>query len=205
MAGHMTRLPLLLLAAVTTLACACTTVRVTPTARSSIEQRLLVRSLEHAADRIALEPLLGQAVRVQLLALTGDQGFAEEFLRTRLQARGVRIVRGGDAADLTVQFFAAALAVDTAETFLGIPATFQVPVLAVPLPEIALFKWERSQGRVELQQYTYDRDGRLLERQPDTAGEARWNRFTILVVVSFRVTELKDAPAPEPTSSPEDK
>lgn len=190
----MIRAPLLLLATLATLACACTTVRVTPTARSSVEQRLLVRSLEHAADRIALEPLRGQAVRVQLRALTGDQAFAEEFLKTRLEARGVRMARPGDPAELTLQFFAAALAVDTAETFLGIPAASQVPVLAMPLPEIALFKWERSQGRVELQHYAYDRDGRLLERRPDTVGEARWNRFTILIVISFRVTELKDVP-----------
>jgi len=99
-----------------------------------------------------------------------------------------------------VQFFAAALAVDTAETFLGIPAATQVPVLAIPLPELALFKWERSQGRVELQHYTYDGDGRLLERRPDTVGEARWNRFTILIVINFRVSELKDTPEPARTS-----
>jgi hypothetical protein len=188
----MLRGSLLGLLAVSVLASACTTVRVTATSRSSVEQRLLVRSLERAAERLTVAPLFGHAVRVQLFALTGDQAFAEEFLRTRLEARGVRMALASEPADIVVRVFAGALAVDTADTLLGIPASFQVPVLAVALPEIALFKWERSRGHSEVQLYTYDAEGRFLERLPDALGEAKWNRFTILIVITFTVSDLDD-------------
>jgi hypothetical protein len=46
---------------------------------------------------------------------------------------------------VTLRVFATALAVDTADSLVGVPA-MQVPVLAFPIPEIALFKWERSRG-----------------------------------------------------------
>jgi hypothetical protein len=189
---------LALLVTASVLASACTTVRVTATGRSSIEQRLLVRSLERAVTRLTMAPLSGKSARVQLFALTGDQAFAEEFLRARLEARGVRVVRAAEPADVVVRVFAGALAVDTAATLIGIPAISQVPVLAVPLPEIALFKWERSRGHAEVQLYTYDAEGRFLDRLPDALGEAKWNRFTILIVINFTVTDLDDPPQAQP-------
>jgi hypothetical protein len=100
-------------------------------------------------------------------------------------------------ADLTLQVFATALAVDTADTLLGVPS-MQVPVLAVPIPEIALFKWERSRGHAELQLYTYDRAGALITQLPDSLGEAKYDRFTILILISFAVSDLDERPdAPE--------
>jgi hypothetical protein len=173
----------------------CTTVRVTATTRSSIEQRLITRALERAAARLDVRPLRDRVVGLELYTLTADQGFAREFFRARLEARGIRIARGADA-DVTLQVFAAALAVDTAETLLGLPA-MQTPVLAVPIPEIALFKWERSRGHAEVQSYLYDPGGRLIERVSDALGEATWDRFTILIFVSFAITDI-DRPPPEP-------
>jgi hypothetical protein len=93
-------------------------------------------------------------VRIELDALTSDQTFAREFVRARLEARGIRVA-GGPDADVTLQVFAAALAVDTVvETLFGLPA-LQAPVLAVPIPEIALFQsaiasaaaWPERDGR----------------------------------------------------------
>lgn len=186
----------LLLLAVAGVCTACTTARVTATERSSIEQRLLVRSLERAAVRFDTAPLSGQRVKIELFTLTKDAFFAREFLRARLEARGVRFVGPGDEADVTIQMFAAALAVDTADTLVGLPA-MQAPVLAVPIPEIALFKLERSRGHAEIQTYTYDRSGRLIDRLRDAKGEARYNRVTLLIFISFALTDIDDPP-PEP-------
>ena len=183
----------LLLLAVGGVSTACTTTRVTATERSSIEQRLLVRSLERAAVRLDTASLAGQRVKIDLFTLTNDAFFAREFLRARLETRGVRFVGPGDEADVTIQMFAAALAVDTADTLLGIPA-MQAPVLAVPIPEIALFKLERSRGHAEMQTYTYDSSGRLITRLGDTKGEARYNRVTLLIFISFAVTDIDDPP-----------
>jgi hypothetical protein len=142
------------------LSTACTTVRITGTQRSSVEQRLLVRSLERAAARLDKRPFLGRRVRV----------------------------------DLTLQVFATALAVDTADTLFGVPS-MQVPVLAVPIPEIALFKWERSRGHAEIQLYTYDQTGALITQLPDALGEAKYDRYTILILISFSASDLDEPPA----------
>lgn len=181
--------------AVALLLSGCTTVRVTATTRSSIEQRLLVRSLERAAARLDTRLLAGRAVKLELFALTADQAFAREFLRTRLETRGLRMAAAGADADVTLQVFAAALAVDTAETLFGLPA-MQAPVLAVPIPELALFKWERSRGHVEVQSYVYDGDGRLVAHVPDALGETKYDRFTVLIFINFTVTDLDDPPPP---------
>ena len=173
----------------------CTTVRVTGTERSSIEQRLIVRSLERAAARLDITPLVGRSVRLELFTLTKDERFAREFLRTRLEGRGLHIV-SASPADLTLQVFTSALAVDTADTLLGLPA-MQAPVLAIPIPEIALFKWERSRGHAELQSYVYDMAGRLLGHVHDVLGQAKWDRFKILIFISFTITDIDKRP-PEP-------
>jgi hypothetical protein len=180
-------------ATVLAVSAACTTVRLTATARSSVEQRLLVRSLERAAAHLDMGPLLGRLVRIELFGLTSDHVFARDFFRARLEERGLRVTSGDDA-DVTLQVFAAALAVDTSDTLLGIPS-MQVPVIGVPIPEIALFKWERSRGHAEVQLYTYDAAGRLVSRLPDALGEAKYHRFTILIFVSFSVSDLDKTPA----------
>jgi YD repeat-containing protein len=187
--------PLLVIVAVslTALSAGCTTARVTATERSSVEQRLLVRSLERAAVRFDTAPLMGHRVRIDLFTLTKDQLFAREFLRARLESRGVRFAGPGDDADVTIQVFTAALAVDTADTLVGLPA-MQAPILAVPIPEIALFKLERSRGHAEVQTYTYDGTGRLITRLRDAKGEARYNRVTLLIFISFAVTDIDKQP-----------
>jgi hypothetical protein len=192
MAGRRRALAIVALAA-GVLGAGCTTVRVTATERSSIEQRLLVRSLERAAARLDIAPLVGRLVRIELFSLTKDQAFAREFLRVRLEARGLRVASGADA-DLTLQVFTAALAVDTADTLVGLPA-MQAPVLAVPIPEIALFKLERSRGHAELQSYVFDASGQLLGQVHDVLGQAKWHRFTILIFISFVVTDIDKGPS----------
>jgi len=180
------------------LATACTTARATATPRSSIEQRLLVRSLERAAIRLDTSSLVGQRVRLELFTLTSDAHFAREFMRARLETRGVRFAGPGEEADVSIQVFAAALAVDTADTLVGLPA-MQAPVLAVPIPEIALFKLERSRGHAEVQTYVYDSSGRLLTRLRDAKGEARFDRITVLIFIGFTRTDI-DVP-PERTKA----
>ena len=92
-----------------------------------------------------------------------------------------------------IQLFTAALAVDSADTLIGLPA-MQAPILAVPIPEIALFKLERSRGRAEVQTYTYDGAGRLMARLGDVKGEARYDRFTLLIFISFTRTDIDEPP-----------
>lgn len=172
----------------------CSARQVTLTERSGIEQELLVRSLERAVARLDLARLRDRRVVLELFALTGDQAFAREFLATGLEARGVRVVGDGEAADLRLRVFASILGVDKGETLLGIPAV-QVPVVGVPFPEIALFKWVRHRGLVEVQMYAFDpATGRFVGRIPDGVGRAKFDQFTVLFVISFTVSDLDERP-----------
>jgi hypothetical protein len=53
--------------------------RVTSTSRSSIEQRLLVRSVERAFSHLSTERLKGKAVALDVYGLTGDRDFVKEL------------------------------------------------------------------------------------------------------------------------------
>lgn len=172
----------------------CTTVKVTGTLRSSVEQRLMVRSLERAVADMDTVPFEAKRIRVRLYGLTTDQAFAEQFVATRLTLRGVQVVRDGDPVDMVVRMFATALAVDNDSTLLGLPA-MQAPVLGVPTPEIALFKLERSRGHAEVQLYAYDDEGRFLRPMPSAFGQAKYQRYTILIVISFSVDRDLGKPA----------
>ena len=86
------------------------------------------------------------------------------------------------------------LGVDRGETLVGIPALL-APVVNLPTPEIALFKWVRDRGHSQVQIFASDaRSGRFLDVAPAGVGRAKYDEFTILLMISFTVDDL-DAPA----------
>ena len=176
---------------------ACATPRdVTVTHRSGVEQELLVRALERAVAHLDIERLKGRRVKLELLALTPDQGFAREFMMARLERRGVTVVREGSSADLVLRVFATVLGVDKGETLIGTPA-LQAPVVSVPVPEIALFKWVRHRGAVEVQVYSYDaRTDEFIDGVPAAVGRSKFDQFTLLLVIKFTSSDLEDRAEP---------
>jgi hypothetical protein len=175
----------------------CTTRQVTVTDRSAVEQELLVRSLERAIHDLDLTALQGRTVTLDLFGLTRDQSFAREFLAARLQQRGVHVTGVTEEADIRLRAFATVLGVDQGETLLGIPQ-MAVPLVGIPIPEIALFKWTRNRGAAEVQLFAYERPtGRFLARVPDVTGASKFDRFTILILVNFTVTDLDRRPLTE--------
>ena len=189
-------------AALVLAAAGCSARVVTLTDRSGVEQELLVRSLERAVARLDLTPLHGRRAVLEVFALTKDEAFAREFVTTRLQARGVQIVGAGAAADVRLRVFASILGVDRGETLFGLPSV-PVPVVGLPIPEIALFKWVRHRGLTEVQVYAFEpATGRFLERISDGVGRAKFDQFTVLLVISFTVSDLDERPEPEATDGP---
>ena len=174
----------------------CTTVQQTGTPRSSIEQRLLVRALERAVARFDTASLGQRRIDVRVYGLTTDQTFAQDFVAARLALRGVQVVRAGEPSEVMLRIFATALAVDNDSTLLGIPAMV-VPVLGVPTPEIAFFKAERSRGHAEVQSYLYDDDGHFVGALPGAFGEAKYRRYTVLIIISFSSGDLGKPGHPE--------
>jgi hypothetical protein len=170
---------------------------VPPPERSAIEQELLVRSLERAVAKLDTGRMEGRRVALALYGLTKDEAFTREFVAARLRARGVNVVDGAGPVDLRIRAFASIVGVDQGDTLIGIPA-LQVPVVALPIPEIALFKWARSRGHSEIQLFAFDPEGgRLVERIPDGVGRAKYDRFTLLLVIGFTVSDLDKRPAAE--------
>jgi len=164
----------------------------TVTKRSSIEQRLLVRSLQQAVAGLDVRSLEGQRVVVDFYALTEDQAFAKAFVIARLKSRGLDIVENAASADRHLEIFATGLGVDQGETLIGTPATF-VPFVLVPIPELALFKWTRHRGISELQSYIFDRDGHLLAQSAAPGfGRSRYDQYTVLILFRFSKDDLQE-------------
>jgi len=86
--------------------------------------------------------------------------------------------------------------VDRGETLIGIPA-LQAPVVSIPIPEIALFKWTRHRGLAELQLYAYDpHTDQLVEGVPAALGRAKYDEFKVLLVIGFAVSDLDERAEP---------
>jgi len=182
----------------------CVTPRqVTLTPRSGVEQELIVRSLERAVARLDVERFVGRRVVLDLFSLTPDQSFAREFVTARLQRRGVEVIGDWARADIRLKVFATVLGIDRGQTLIGIPA-LQAPVVSIPIPEIAIFKWERHRGLAEIQVYAYDpKTDQLLDGVPAARGRAKFDEFRILLVIGFAVSDLDvQAEPPEPTTPP---
>jgi hypothetical protein len=176
----------------------------TPTAtlRSTIEQRLLARSLERALAQIDVSLFQGKRVYLDLTGLTADHTYARAYVGAELRQRGVRIVDDATESEVRVQVMAPSLGVDQGETLVGLPAT-TVPVLSLSVPEIPLFKWIRHRGTTELKFYAYDsKDGRAFEVAPSALGESRYSQFTILLVIRFTRHDLDQIPRAAPANSP---
>lgn len=172
----------------------------TATARSSIEQRLLARSLERAVAQIDVSLFHGKRVFLDLAALTPDEAYARAYVGAEFRQRGALIVGDASESEVRVQVMAPGLGVDQGETLIGVPATL-VPLLGIPIPEIALFKWTRHRGTTELKFYAYDsKDGRPFEVAPTALGQSRYSQFIILVLVRFTRHDLDKVPPPSPTT-----
>lgn len=168
--------------------------RVTLTSRSSIEQKLLVRSVERAFTHFNIEKLKGKAVTLEVYGLTGDRDFVKELLTAQLRERGLQLAAKAENSDIRLKLFITALGVDRAESLLGIPS-FTAPLVGVPLPEIAIFKAVRNRGMTELQLYAFDEKSQdFLFKSPLAEGKAKYDDYTLLLVINFNLDDLDEPP-----------
>jgi hypothetical protein len=70
--------------------------------------------------------------------------------------------------------------------------SFTVPLIGVVVPEIPLFKDVRQTGQAEIEIYTFDAgSGEFFDKSPRTIGEARYDDYTILVLIKFASTDVE--------------
>ncbi|HXJ83898.1 MAG TPA: hypothetical protein VMS64_35085 [Candidatus Methylomirabilis sp.] len=188
-----------------------------PTQPSGITQQLLIRALERGLNQLDVRRLSGRTVDVDVFVQAGNSGvvssgfdyrgvasqgyvnqaFIKEFVVVWLKAHGVRTVTS--APNLKLKVFASVLGTDRGETFIGIPA-FQAPILNVPVPEIALFKWVRNRGQSELRVFALDgRTEDFVEQLPVGVGHSKADDFTVLLFIGFSSTDIEErAPIDSP-------
>jgi hypothetical protein len=161
-----------------------------PTQPSGVTQQLLMRSLERALGQLDIERLKTQTVTVEVFHHAGPEALVKEFVVTWLQAHGVRTVAG--APDLKVKAFSSVLGTDNDQALFGIPA-FQAPVVNVPVPEIAIFKWQRIRGVAEMRLYEFDaRTDAILHATPIATGRAKFDKYTVLLFIGFTVSDVDE-------------
>jgi len=186
------------------LAGCASSVDLTATSPSATSQLLVFRALERAVADLELTRLRGRRVALDVISQLGEEReprFAAAYLETWLRTKGVEV--GADHPELRLHAYLLTLGSDRGQTFVGIPA-FQLPVLSLPVPEIALFKWQRSRGRADLRIYAFDATQRtFVEVLPDTTGRSKFDDFTVLVVVGFTVTDVEEPlPGTPPRTQP---
>jgi hypothetical protein len=170
--------------------CAVST-QITNTPRSTVEQELLVSSLERGFANLDTQRLAGATVTVDFYGLTPDKDFAKEFLIAWLQAHQVQIVTNPKEAQIRLKVFAPVLGVDQGQSFVGTPA-FTVPFLGVAIPEIPVFKDVRHSGRAALEVYAIDEDsGKFLSKSPTALGAADHDDYTILILIHFTRSDIE--------------
>jgi hypothetical protein len=168
-----------------------TSIQVGNTPRSSIEQRLLISSLERALATLDTQEFKGKTVTVDFYGLTPDKDFAKEFFTAWLQGQQVQIATDPNQAQLHLKVFAPVLAVDQGQSFVGAPA-FTVPILGFVMPEITLFKNARHSGHAEVEVFAIDgRTGKFVDKTPPAIGETNYDDYTILVVIHFTSSDIE--------------
>jgi hypothetical protein len=153
----------------------------------------VIRSLERGLAGLDLRRFAGRSVDVSVFAQAGNEAFAREFVTSWLKAHGVRTV--WTDPDLRLKVFASVLGTDRGETFIGVPG-FQAPIVNIPFPEIALFKWVRNRGQTELRVFAFDgKTEDFVDQLPPGVGRAKSDDFTVLIFIGFSVSDL-DKPVP---------
>ena len=167
------------------------TAQITNTARSSMEQQLLVRALERAMAGIDTQKLTAKTVTVEFYGLTPDKDFAKEYFTAWLESHRIRIASEPKLARLRLKVFASVLAVDQGRLFVGAPS-FTVPLLAFSMPEIPVYKNVEHSGHAEIKiSITDAKSGEFVDAIRPIVGKSRHDDYTFLIVVHFTRSDLE--------------
>ncbi len=172
-----------------TLTVSCTSLRMTMTPRSIMEQQLIVLAIERAVSQLDTQKLTGKRVTMELYGLAiDDLPFAREFVNIWLWKNGVKVVQDKEEADIRLKGFVKVLAVDQAETLFGTP---QFSLLGIPIPAIAIYRNLRNRGLAEIQIYAIDdKKEVLVDEIMEGIGKAKHDRFTVLFIFSWTSSDL---------------
>jgi len=159
---------------------------------TGIAQQLLVRSLERALGSLDLDRLRGRPVGLEVAVQSGNENFVKDFTSTWLRAHGMRVT--SDSPEMKLKLFVSVYGTDRDQTLIGVPA-FQAPLVGVPVPELAFFKWVRNRGQAELRLWAFDSKGDVVMDAPGPGiGRAKYDDFTVLLFIGFTLSDVDKRP-----------
>jgi hypothetical protein len=159
---------------------------------TGITQQLLVRSLERALGSLDLDRLRGRPVGLEVAVQSGNENFVKDFTSTWLRAHGMRVT--SDSPEMKLKLFVSVYGTDRDQTLIGVPA-FQAPLVGVPVPELAFFKWVRNRGQAELRLWAFDSKGDVVMDAPAPGiGRAKYDDFTVLLFIGFTLSDVDKRP-----------
>jgi len=173
----------------------CSSMRMSESEHSLMEQRLFARALERATLAVDASRWAGKRASLELASMSPEYDeFAEAYVRTWLETRGVHVVGEGDYPDVRLLVVAPVLAVDRNENFVGTPA---FNFLGVPVPAISFYAHVKNRGTVELEWYEFDGDSDVLSGWvAGGSGEAKYDRYTAMIFFSWISKDLDEEPEP---------
>ena len=171
----------------------CTSIRMTQTTRSALQQQLEIKALVRAVSQLPIEQLRGKSVSLELFGLNKDDlPVAREFLRVWLVRQGVQVVRDLETLDLGLKVFVKVLAVDQTQVLLGTP---EFELLGIPIPAIAFYRHLLDYGRADLQMYIFDQKfSTLIDELPVSIGKAKYDQYTVLFLINWTKSDLNSKP-----------
>ena len=174
----------------------CFSSRITDTSRTAIEQLLLSTAADRALSEVDLSLLEGRKVFLDASNFeSNDKGYALGAIRDCLNSSGAFIVDDRKAADVIVEPRSGALAIDRDDSLFGVPTT-RVPIPltgVIDTPEIALFKKISQESTAKFGIHAYEKEtGKHLVSKAPLVGTAYYNRWVILLFISFRTTDIPE-------------
>ncbi len=187
----------------------CSSVRMTTTDRSILEQQLMVQGIARALDGFDVTQFYGKRVTLEVTGLCEEEvAFTRDYLQVHLGKNGIQVVtdqKDGELklgenniqvitdqkdVELKIKVLAPVLAVDQSETLLGTP---QFTFLGIPIPAIVLYRKVSNQSRAEIEMYVYDAKTDIMTTAlPAGVGVANFDSYTVLFVISWTSTDLEE-------------
>lgn len=186
--------PLMIISLVAAGLPACSTTHVTTPERSATEQLLLSTAADRAAERVAANLALRDAIYVDTY---GVEGYASKYvvsaIRDALLRHGARIAPSREEAATIVELRVGALSVDSESSLLGVPS-INVPLPMAQqssTPEIPLFKKELTQGVAKVAATAYDRrTGALAVSSGPQYGFSNKAEWVLLLLLTWDTSDL---------------
>jgi hypothetical protein len=158
-----------------------------------VEQLLLSTAADRAIAGIPLVVLRDKQAFLDTQYLDSYRSaYVVGALREALNTAGVLLTEKRDDADIIIEPRAPVLSIDEFETMIGVPSVSFVAG-SPALPEGPLYKKTKQDAMAKLSIHSYDRKHKSpAVNLGSSVGTAYYYRWRILLMISFRTTDLED-------------